>query len=85
MPPYFSLQGRTALVTGGTRGIGLGIVQKFAENGANVAFTFVSSVEKAQKVEHRANVESLPVAGDDSEPLIVVALFSWIQSKLQKR
>ena len=40
---------------------------------------------KAQKVEHRANAESLPVAGDDSQPLTVVALFSWSQSKLQKR
>ncbi len=45
------LKNKTALITGGTRGIGLGIARKYAENGANVAFTFVSSVEKAQKVE----------------------------------
>ena len=41
------LQGKTALVTGGTRGIGRGIVERFLEEGADVAFTYVSSPEKA--------------------------------------
>ncbi|MEI6508760.1 MAG: 3-oxoacyl-[acyl-carrier-protein] reductase [Bacteroidota bacterium] len=42
------LSGKTALVTGATRGIGKGIALKLAQQGANVAFTFVSSVEKAK-------------------------------------
>ncbi|MGP1461455.1 MAG: 3-oxoacyl-[acyl-carrier-protein] reductase [Bacteroides sp.] len=33
------LEGKTAIVTGGTRGIGRGIVRLFAEEGANVVFT----------------------------------------------
>lgn len=33
------LQGKTAIVTGGTRGIGLAIVKKFLDNGANVVLT----------------------------------------------
>jgi 3-oxoacyl-[acyl-carrier protein] reductase len=46
-----NLQGKTALVTGASRGIGKGIAQTLAKAGANIAFTFVSSVEKAQAFE----------------------------------
>lgn len=42
------LQGKTAIVTGGSRGIGAAIVKRFAEEGANVAFTYLSSDEKAK-------------------------------------
>jgi 3-oxoacyl-[acyl-carrier protein] reductase len=47
------LQGKVAIVTGAARGIGEGIAIKFAEQGANVAFTYVSdsSAEKAAALE----------------------------------
>lgn len=45
------LQGKTAIVTGATRGIGKGIAEVFAQNGANVAFTYSSSVDAANKLE----------------------------------
>ncbi len=45
------LKGKTAIVTGATRGIGYGIAKLYAENGANVAFTYVSSDERAKKLE----------------------------------
>ncbi|MCC6724087.1 MAG: 3-oxoacyl-[acyl-carrier-protein] reductase [Saprospiraceae bacterium] len=41
------LHGKTALVTGGSRGIGAAIVRRFVEEGASVAFTYLSSAEKA--------------------------------------
>jgi 3-oxoacyl-[acyl-carrier protein] reductase len=42
------LEGKVALITGASRGIGRGIALKFAEQGANVAFTYLSSVEKGE-------------------------------------
>ncbi len=45
------LQNKVALITGATRGIGKGIALHFAKNGANVAFTYVSSEEKAKALE----------------------------------
>ncbi len=49
------LQGKTAIITGATRGIGKGIAQIFAKNGANVAFTYSSSVEAATALEKELN------------------------------
>ena len=43
-----SFAGRVALVTGGSRGIGKGIVRRLASDGAAVAFTYSSSEEKAK-------------------------------------
>jgi 3-oxoacyl-[acyl-carrier protein] reductase len=45
------LQNKIALITGATRGIGKGIAEAFAKNGASVAFTYVSSDEKARALE----------------------------------
>lgn len=45
------LKDKTVLITGATRGIGLGIAQKMASQGANIAFTYASSSAKAEEVE----------------------------------
>ena len=45
------LEGKTALITGASKGIGRAIAQKFAQHGANVAFTYLSSVEKGLALE----------------------------------
>ncbi len=49
------LQDKVAIITGAARGIGEGIAIKFAEQGANIAFTFVSdsSAEKAKALEEK--------------------------------
>ena len=45
------LSSKVALVTGGSRGIGRAIVESLAHSGATVAFTYVSSAEKAKELE----------------------------------
>lgn len=47
------LENKTAIVTGASRGIGEGIALKLAEHGANIAFTYVSSDEKAKALEEK--------------------------------
>lgn len=44
------LEGKTAIITGGSRGIGKGIVETFAHHGANVAFTYSSSADAANSL-----------------------------------
>lgn len=45
------LSNKVALITGASRGIGRAIATRFAQEGANVAFTYLSSVEKGQALE----------------------------------
>jgi len=47
------LENKVAIVTGGSRGIGEAIALKLAENGANIAFTYVSSDEKAKALQEK--------------------------------
>jgi len=45
------LEGKNAIITGASRGIGKGIAIEFAKHGANVAFTFSSSEAPAKELE----------------------------------
>ena len=49
------LENKVAIITGAARGIGEGIAVKFAEQGANIAFTYVSdsSADKAKALEEK--------------------------------
>lgn len=44
------LEGKTAIITGGSRGIGKGIVEIFVHHGAKVAFTYSSSAEASNQI-----------------------------------
>src|SRR3982750_3064392 len=61
------LAGKTALVTGASKGIGRGIAQKLAEHGAQVAFTYLSSVEKGQALEEELKKSGTKVKGYRSD------------------
>ena len=45
------LENKTAVITGASRGIGKGIAEKYASEGCNIAFSYASSVEKANALE----------------------------------
>jgi 3-oxoacyl-[acyl-carrier protein] reductase len=61
------LQGKTALITGASKGIGKGIAVVFVKNGCNVAFTFLSSVEQAEAVEKELSTADVKVKGYRSD------------------
>ena len=61
------LKGKTAIVTGATRGIGKGVAFKLAEQGANIAFTYVSSAEKALALENELQAFGVKVKSYKSD------------------
>ena len=68
------LNGKRALVTGGSRGIGAAIALALAENGADVAFTYASSAERANGVV--ASIEAtgrkgVAIQADSADPAAI--------------
>jgi 3-oxoacyl-[acyl-carrier protein] reductase len=61
------LQGKNALVTGASKGIGRAIAIKYAEQGANVAFTYLSSVEQGQALETELAAKGIKAKGYRSD------------------
>lgn len=74
------LSGKTVLVTGGTRGIGYAMVQLFAAEGANVAFIYMSSVERAVALEQELAGKGIKAKGYKAD----VALFDDAQKTVDE-
>jgi 3-oxoacyl-[acyl-carrier protein] reductase len=71
-----TLKSKRALITGGSRGIGAAIVQRFAREGVDVAFTYASSLDQADKTEQAAQalgVRTLAIQADSADADAVVA------------
>ena len=61
------LEGKVALITGASKGIGRKIAEKFVEQGAQVAFTYLSSVEQGEALEKELQTGSAKVKGYRSD------------------
>ena len=78
------LENKVALITGASKGIGRGIAVKLAEAGANVAFTYLSSVEKGQALEKELLIYGMKAKGyrsDASDPKAAEELVSSVVSE----
>ena len=64
------LKGKTAIITGATRGIGRGIAKTFVDHGANVLFTFSSSSDLAKEIENEFELPCLDPLIDDLTPFV---------------
>lgn len=60
------LEGKTVIITGASRGIGKGIAEVFAKNGANIAFTYSSSAASAEALEKELNAMGVQAKGYQS-------------------
>jgi 3-oxoacyl-[acyl-carrier protein] reductase len=61
------LQGKNTLITGASKGIGRAIALRFAEEGANVAFTYLSSEEKGKALEAELKAKGVNAIGFKSD------------------
>ncbi|KAF9888885.1 hypothetical protein FE257_008255 [Aspergillus nanangensis] len=64
----YSLKGRNVLVTGGSRGLGALVAERFGANGANIAINYVTSehraLETSAKIEADSKVKTVIIQGD---------------------
>jgi 3-oxoacyl-[acyl-carrier protein] reductase len=80
-----TLEGKAALVTGGSRGIGSAIAKRLAANGATVAITFSSGQQKADEVVRRIESEggqALAIRADNMDANAVKSAVAEAARKL---
>lgn len=81
------LKGKVALVTGGSRGLGATIAQALADDGADVAISYVASTEKAQAVVEALmakGVRALAIQSDQADTSAAKPLIGKVQEHFGK-
>jgi len=76
------LEGKTAIITGASRGIGKGIAEVFASHGANVAFTYSASAEPAMALEKELNAMGIKAKGYQSDAADFAQAESFVNAVL---
>jgi len=82
--PAGALAGRTALVTGSSRGIGADTVRYFAQAGANVVINFRNKAPRAEKLAtelRELGAEALVVGADLTDPASVTEMFAAVAER----
>jgi len=77
------LEGKIAIITGATRGIGRGVALAFAEHGANVAFTYSSSVQAADELVNELVALGVQAKGYQSNAAEYVAAEQLVEEVLK--
>jgi len=82
-----ALSGKSAIVTGGSRGIGAAIASRLAKDGADVAITYSSSPDRAEKIVDEIVKEggkALAIKADAADQLVVRAAVQEAAKKFGK-
>jgi 3-oxoacyl-[acyl-carrier protein] reductase len=77
------LEGKVAIITGASRGIGRGIAEVLAKNGANIAFTYSSSAEAAIALENELNALGVKAKGYQSNAADFDAAHIFVDAVLE--
>jgi NAD(P)-dependent dehydrogenase (short-subunit alcohol dehydrogenase family) len=83
-PSPAALAGQVAIVTGGGRGVGLGIVQSLARAGMSVAIVArtQAEIEQAAEAARHSGVSALAIAADDTQEVDVAGMVAQVVSEL---